>query len=107
MNKLSSNVIIMIFTWFLRVAWDIFVRGKIVGIAEKGLANLLMALILPTESEHLSVYQTSPEFREREAFEEELDGAPEGTGEPGKSSAGKLGRLAVRVFFSAGAGLLA
>jgi hypothetical protein len=57
--------------------------------------------------EHLSVYQTSPELREREAFEEKLDGAPEATGEPGKSSAGELGRLAVRVFFSAGAGLLA
>ena len=57
--------------------------------------------------EHLSVYQTSPELWEREAFEEKLDGAPEATGEPGKSSAGELGRLAVRVFFSAGAGLLA
>src|SRR3954470_5143159 len=57
--------------------------------------------------EHLSVYQTSPELWEREAFEEKLDGAPEATGEPGKSSAGELGRLAVRVFFSAGIGLLA
>src|SRR4051812_4729667 len=57
--------------------------------------------------EHLSVYQTSPELWEREAFEEQLDGAPEATGEPGKSSAGELGRLVVRVFFSAGAGLLA
>jgi hypothetical protein len=57
--------------------------------------------------EHLSVYQTSPELWEREAFEEKLDGAPEATGEPGKSSAGELGRLAVRAFFSAGAGLLA
>src|SRR3954454_19236592 len=57
--------------------------------------------------EHLSVYQTSPELREREAFEEKLDGAPEATGEPGKFSAGELGRLTVRVFFSAGAGLLA
>src|SRR4051794_17526680 len=57
--------------------------------------------------EHLSVYQRSPELWEREAFEEKLDGAPEATGEPGKSSAGELGRLAVRVFFSAGAGLLA
>src|SRR6478609_5299349 len=57
--------------------------------------------------EHLSVYQTSPKLWEREAFEEKLDGAPEATGEPGKSSAGELGRLAVRVFFSAGAGLLA
>jgi hypothetical protein len=57
--------------------------------------------------EHPSVYQTSPELWEREAFEEQLDGAPEATGEPGKSSAGELGRLAVRVFFSAGAGLLA
>ena len=58
-------------------------------------------------SEHLSVYQTSPELWEREAFEEQLDGAPEATGEPGKSSAGDFGRLAVRAFFSAGAGLLA
>ena len=58
-------------------------------------------------TEHLSVYQTSPELWEREAFEEKLDGAPEATGEPGKSSAGELGRLAVRAFFSAGAGLLA
>src|SRR5215211_3029344 len=33
--------------------------------------------------------------------------APEATGEPGKSSAGELGRLAVRAFFSVGAGLLA
>jgi hypothetical protein len=57
--------------------------------------------------EHLSVYETSPELWEREAFEEQLDGAPEATGEPGKSSAGELGRLAVRAFFSAGAGLLA
>src|ERR1041385_339438 len=63
--------------------------------------------ILPVVPEHLSVYQTSPELWEREAFEEQLDGAPEATGEPGKSSAGELGRLAVRVFFSAGAGLLA
>ena len=59
------------------------------------------------DSEHLSVYETSPELREREAFEEKLDGAPEATGEPGQSSAGELGRLTVRVFFSAGAGLLA
>ena len=59
------------------------------------------------DPEHLSVYQTSPELWEREAFEEPLDGAPEATGEPGKSSAGDFGRLAVRVFFSAGAGLLA
>ena len=58
-------------------------------------------------AEHLSVYETSPELWEREAFEEKLDGAPEATGEPGKSSAGDFGRLAVRVFFSAGAGLLA
>jgi len=58
-------------------------------------------------AEHLSVYETSPELWEREAFEEQLDGAPEATGEPGKSSAGDFGRLAVRVFFSAGAGLLA
>src|SRR3954454_3252356 len=57
--------------------------------------------------EHLSVYQTSPKLWEREAFEEQLDGAPEATGEPGKFSAGELGRLTVRVFFSAGAGLLA
>src|SRR4051794_24474381 len=57
--------------------------------------------------EHLSVYQTSPELWEREAFEEKLDGAPEATGEPGKSSAGEFGRLAVRAFFSAWAGLLA
>jgi len=57
--------------------------------------------------EHLSVYETSPELWEREAFKEKLDGAPEATGEPGKSSAGDFGRLAVRVFFSAGAGLLA
>src|SRR6478752_10241001 len=57
--------------------------------------------------EHLSVYQTSPKLWEREAFEEKLDGAPEATGEPGKSSASELGRLTVRVFFSAGAGLLA
>src|SRR4051812_20609206 len=57
--------------------------------------------------EHLSVYQTSPKLWEREAFEEKLDGAPEATGEPGKFSAGELGRLTVRVFFSAGAGLLA
>src|SRR3954467_15699307 len=57
--------------------------------------------------EHLSVYETSPELREREAFEEKLEGAPEATGEPGKSSAGDFGRLAVRGFFSAGAGLLA
>src|SRR3954466_4398136 len=49
--------------------------------------------------EHLSVYQTSPELWEREAFEEKLDGAPEATGEPGKSSAGELGGLAVRAFF--------
>ena len=60
-----------------------------------------------SEAEHLSVYQTSPELWEREAFEEKLDGAPEAPGEPGKSSAGELGRLAVRAFFSAGAGLLA
>ena len=58
-------------------------------------------------AEHLSVYETSPELWEREAFEEQLDGAPEATGEPGKSSAGELGRLAVRAIFSAGAGLLA
>src|SRR4051794_17819997 len=58
-------------------------------------------------AEHLSVYQTSPKLWEREAFEEKLDGAPEATGEPGKFSAGELGRLTVRVFFSAGAGLLA
>ena len=58
-------------------------------------------------AEHLSVYETSPELWEREAFEEQLDGAPEATGEPGKSSAGDFGRLAVRAFFSAGAGLLA
>jgi len=57
--------------------------------------------------EHLSVYQTSPELWEWEAFEEKLNGAPETTGEPGQSSTGELGRLAVRVFFSAGAGLLA
>src|SRR3954452_3114389 len=57
-------------------------------------------------AEHLSVYQTSPELWEREAIEEKLDGAPEATGEPGKSSAGELGRLAVRAFFSAGVGLL-
>src|SRR3954466_3339753 len=57
--------------------------------------------------EHLSVYQTSPELWEREAIEEKLDGAPEATGEPGKSSAGEFGRLAIRAFFSAGAGLLA
>src|SRR4051812_11195353 len=57
--------------------------------------------------EHLSVYQTSPELWEREAFKEKLDGAPEATGKPRKSSAGELGRLAVRAFFSAGAGLLA
>src|SRR3954451_24696630 len=61
----------------------------------------------PVNPEHLSVYQTSPELWEREAFEEQLDGAPEATGEPGNSSAGELGRLVVRVFFSAGAGLLA
>src|SRR3954471_16669067 len=60
-----------------------------------------------TIPEHLSVYQTSPKLWEREAFEEKLDGAPEATGEPGKFSAGELGRLTVRVFFSAGAGLLA
>src|SRR6478672_5919285 len=59
------------------------------------------------EAENLSVYQTSPKLWEREAFEEKLDGAPEATGEPGKFSAGELGRLTVRVFFSAGAGLLA
>src|SRR3954452_25386891 len=59
------------------------------------------------EPEHLSVYQTSPKLWEREAFEEKLDGAPEATGEPGKFSAGELGRLTVRVFFLAGAGLLA
>src|SRR3954452_7628153 len=59
------------------------------------------------DPEHLSVYETSPEHWEREACEEQLDGAPEATGEPGKSSAGELGRLAVRAFFSAGAGLLA
>jgi hypothetical protein len=58
-------------------------------------------------AEHLSVYQAPPEFWERETFEEKLDGAPETTGEPGKPSAGELGRLAVRAFFSAGAGLLA
>ena len=57
--------------------------------------------------EYLSVYETSPELWDREAFKEKLDGAPEATGEPGKSSAGDFGRLAVRVFFSAGAGLLA
>src|SRR4051812_7956217 len=57
--------------------------------------------------EHLSVYETSPELWEREAFEEKLNGAPEATGEPGKSSTGELCRLAVRAFFSAGAGLLA
>ena len=66
-----------------------------------------LSILLGYRSEHLSVYQTSPELWEREAFEEKLDGAPEATGEPGKSSAGELGRLAVRVFFSAGAGLLA
>src|SRR3954449_11567680 len=66
-----------------------------------------MIAILGMGPEHLSVYQTSPELWEREAFEEKLDGAPEATGEPGKSSAGELGRLAVRAFFSAGAGLLA
>src|SRR3954467_1861213 len=62
-----------------------------------------MTVKLPLEdghAEHLSVYQTSPELWEREAFEEKLDGAPEATGEPGKSSAGELGRPAVRVFFS-------
>jgi hypothetical protein len=60
-----------------------------------------------SRAEHLSVYQTSPELWEWEALEEKLDGAPEAAGEPGKPSAGELGRLAVRVFFSAGAGLLA
>src|SRR3954467_9163071 len=59
------------------------------------------------DAEHLSVYQAFAELRKREAFEEKLDGAPEATGEPGKPCAGELGRLAVRVFFSAGAGLLA
>ena len=62
---------------------------------------------LDPHPEHLSVYETSPELWEREAFEEKLDGAPEATGEPGKFSAGELGRLAIRVFFSAGVGLLA
>ena len=72
-------------------------------------ANAALSLTQNRQSpaEHLSVYQTSPELWEREAFEEQLDGAPEATGEPGKSSAGELGRLTVRVFFSAGAGLLA
>ena len=64
-------------------------------------------VMTPSVAEHLSVYQTFPELWEREAFEEKLDGAPEATGEPGQSSAGEFGRLAVRVFFSAGAGLLA
>jgi hypothetical protein len=78
---------------------------KVAGIAEAITARQAQLIYLPPE--HLSVYQTSPELWEREAFEEKLDGAPEATGEPGKSSAGELGRLAVRVFFSAGAGLLA
>src|SRR3954470_1675182 len=51
--------------------------------------------------------ETTAKLWEREAFEEKLDGAPEATGEPGKFSAGELGRLTVRVFFLAGAGLLA
>jgi transposase len=57
--------------------------------------------------EHLSVYQTSPELREREAFEEEFDGAPDAAREPGEPSTGELGRLTIRSFFSAGIGLLA
>src|SRR3954447_1713424 len=65
------------------------------------------AVDLGLKPEHLSVYQRSPELWEREALEEKLDGAPEATGEPGKFSAGDFGRLAVRAFFSAGAGLLA
>src|SRR3954468_2246228 len=70
--------------------------------------QLIIASINTCSSpEHLSVYQTSPELWEREAIEEKLDGAPEATGEPGKSSAGEFGRLAIRAFFSAGAGLLA
>src|SRR3954462_9908846 len=69
--------------------------------------NATLSLGLGWHAEHLSVYQTSPKLWEREAFEEKLDGAPEATGEPGKFSAGELGRLTVRVFFSAGAGLLA
>ena len=56
-------------------------------------AMLPLIMILLPESpakiglgpEHLSVYQTSPELREREAFEEKLDGAPEATGEPQES----------------------
>src|SRR4051794_20937996 len=75
--------------------------------APKSFADLLDPKWKGKLAEHLSVYQTFPELWEREAFEEKLDGAPEATGEPGKSSAGELGRLAVRVFFSAGAGLLA
>ena len=56
---------------------------------------------------HLSVYQASPELRKREAFEEEFYGAAEAAREPGEPSAGELGRLTVRSFFSAGIGLLA
>jgi hypothetical protein len=57
--------------------------------------------------EHLSVYQTSPKLWKREAFEEEFDGTPDAAREPGEPSAGELGRLTVRSFFSAGTGLLA
>src|SRR3954471_11175923 len=74
---------------------------------KQSFGDCVIFYILCLPPEHLSVYQTSPELWEREAFEEKLDGAPEATGEPRKSSAGELGRLAVRAFFSAGAGLLA
>jgi hypothetical protein len=56
------------------------------------------------DPEHLSVYQAFPELRERDAFEEEFDGAPDATREPGELSARELGRLMIRSFFSAGVG---
>src|SRR4051794_12682501 len=79
---------------------------EVLAFYDRKKARLRSRRRLRRRPEHLSVYQTSPELWEREAFEEKLDGAPEATGEPGQSSAGELGRLAVRAFFSAGAGLL-
>ena len=66
----------------------------------------------PIDNDHyrLSIHQFNrhpPEFWEREAFEEKFYGAPEAPREPGEPSAGELGRLTVRSFFSAGMGWLA
>src|SRR4051812_18851616 len=110
MLLLCSNVF-MTFAWYGQLRFPGVALWIVIPVSW-GIAFFEYCLAVPANrigytAEHLSVYQTSPELWEREAFEEQLDGAPEATGEPGKSSAGELGRLVVRMFFSAGAGLLA